>query len=59
MKNSTSNKIDGTLNEAKVKVKEGAGRVANKPDLEAEGTAEKIAGKVEKKVGEVKRVVGR
>ena len=59
MKSSIANKIEGTAHEAKGKIKEVAGRVANNPDLEAEGTGEKIAGKVERKAGDVKKVFGR
>jgi uncharacterized protein YjbJ (UPF0337 family) len=29
----------------------------NNPDLEDEGTAEKVAGKIQKKVGQVERVI--
>jgi uncharacterized protein YjbJ (UPF0337 family) len=39
-------------------VKEKTGQVTNDPDLEAEGNAEEVAGKVQKKVGQVKKVVG-
>jgi uncharacterized protein YjbJ (UPF0337 family) len=28
------------------------------PDLEADGTGEKVAGKVQKKIGELEKVVG-
>ena len=58
MKSSTENRIKGTGHEVKAKVKEAAGRANNNPDLEAEGTGEKVAGKAEKKVGEVKKVFG-
>jgi uncharacterized protein YjbJ (UPF0337 family) len=40
----------------KGKVKETVGQVTNNPDLEAEGKAEHRAGKVEKKVGQIKKV---
>jgi uncharacterized protein YjbJ (UPF0337 family) len=33
-----------------------AGELTDNPELEAEGTSEKIAGKVQKKIGEVKKV---
>lgn len=39
-------------------LKEKVGRATNNPDLEAEGQVEKIAGKVQKKIGEVKKVLG-
>jgi len=42
----------------KGKVKEVAGKVSDDPNLEAEGTGEKIAGKVQEKVGQVKKVLG-
>ena len=56
MKSSTTDKIEGTFDEAKGKVKEKVGQATNDPDLEAEGQAENLDGKVQKKVGEVKRV---
>jgi len=33
-----------------------SGQVAGNPDLEAEGAAEGLAGKVQKKVGEIEQV---
>jgi uncharacterized protein YjbJ (UPF0337 family) len=39
--------------------KEKIGRAINDPDLEAEGTGEKIAGKVQKKVGDIENVLER
>lgn len=59
MKSSMRDKTEGTLHTLKGKAKEVAGRVTDNPELEAEGTAEKIAGKVQEKVGEVKRVFGK
>jgi uncharacterized protein YjbJ (UPF0337 family) len=40
----------------KGKIKEMAGKVTDNPNLQAEGDAEKNAGKVEKKVGQIERV---
>jgi uncharacterized protein YjbJ (UPF0337 family) len=57
MKDSTKDKIEGTGHEAKGAVKAAVGSVLNKPDLEAEGNAEKAAGKIQKKVGDVEKVV--
>ena len=37
-------------------VKEAAGQVTNNPDLTNEGQAEELAGKVQKKVAQVKKV---
>ena len=59
MKNSTTDKVEGAIHEAKGKVKETVGQVANDPTLEAEGQDENLAGKVQKKVGEVKKVFGK
>ena len=38
-------------------VKEKAGQVTNNPDLKAEGKAENITGKVQKKVGQIEKVL--
>jgi uncharacterized protein YjbJ (UPF0337 family) len=40
----------------KGKAKQAAGQVTNNPDLEAEGQAEKLTGKIQKKVGQVEKV---
>ena len=56
MKDSTKDKIEGGLHEAKGKVKEKIGQVANRPELQDEGTDEKVAGKIQKKVGDVEKV---
>ena len=52
-------KVEGTIHEAKGKAKEVAGKITDNPKLKVKGTAEKIAGKVQKKVGEVKKVLGK
>ena len=44
---------------SKGKIKEVAGKLNDNPKLEAEGTDEKIAGKVQEKIGQVKKVVGK
>jgi uncharacterized protein YjbJ (UPF0337 family) len=41
------------------KVKEKVGRATNDPDLEGEGQGEEIAGKVQKKIGQVEKVFGK
>jgi uncharacterized protein YjbJ (UPF0337 family) len=43
----------------KGRVKEKVGRATNNPDLEAEGIVEKIAGKVQRKIGQVEKVLGK
>jgi len=59
MKSSIRDKAEGTFHEAKGKVKEVVGDITDNPKLEAEGKAEKIAGKVQGKIGQVKKFVGK
>jgi uncharacterized protein YjbJ (UPF0337 family) len=58
VKDSTKDKAEGTLNDAKGAVKEKVGHALNKPDLEAEGTAEKVGGKIQKKAGDIAKAAG-
>ncbi len=57
MNSSTKNEIKGKFHEVKGTIKEQLGQVTNNPDLENEGKAEHIAGKIEKKVGQIKKVL--
>lgn len=57
MKASTKDQITGRLHEVKGKVKERAGQLTNDPNLEAEGQAENLVGKVQRKVGQIKGVL--
>jgi uncharacterized protein YjbJ (UPF0337 family) len=59
MSDSLKNKVEGTAREAKGKIKETAGRATNNPELADRGTAEKVAGKMQRKVGEVEKVFGK
>jgi uncharacterized protein YjbJ (UPF0337 family) len=59
MKSSTKDRVKGRMEEAKGKVKEKAGRATGNPDLQDRGTGEKIGGKVQRKVGEIKKVFGK
>jgi uncharacterized protein YjbJ (UPF0337 family) len=54
MKSSTENKIEGGFHEEKGKIKEKMGELVKNSNLEAEGTVEKIAGKIQKKFGRLK-----
>ena len=56
MKPSTDDQIEGTLHEAKGAVKEKLGQVMREPDLETEGQAEKLTGRAQQKVGQIKKV---
>jgi uncharacterized protein YjbJ (UPF0337 family) len=57
MKPSTKNEIAGKVHEVKGKAKEKVGQMTNDPELEAEGIRENIAGKVQKKIGQVEKLV--
>jgi uncharacterized protein YjbJ (UPF0337 family) len=59
MKSSIRDKAEGTFHEVKGKVKEVSGKLSDNPGLEAEGTNEKIAGKVQQKISQVKKVLGK
>jgi uncharacterized protein YjbJ (UPF0337 family) len=56
MKESTKDQVAGKVHEVKGAVKEKIGHATNDPDLMDEGTGEKIAGKVQKKVGQVEKL---
>jgi uncharacterized protein YjbJ (UPF0337 family) len=47
----------GKAHEVEGTVKETAGKIVNSPDLKAEGHDERVAGKVQKKVGQVEKVI--
>ena len=49
----------GKVHGVKDKVKEKVGQLTNNPDLEAEGQDEKIGGKVQKKIGQVEKFLGK
>jgi len=53
---STHDKVEGQVHEVKGAIKEKFGEATNNPNLQDEGTAERISGVIEKKVGDVKKV---
>jgi len=55
---STHDRVEGKVHEVKGAIKEKIGQVTNDPNLQDRGTAEKIDGKIEKKVGDIKKVFG-
>jgi uncharacterized protein YjbJ (UPF0337 family) len=57
MKDSTKDKAEGLGHEVKGAVRETVGHALNKPDVEADGKAERVAGKVQQKVGDVEKVI--
>ena len=56
MRSSTHDKAKGTAREAVGKVKEETGKAIGNPNLQDRGTAEKVGGKVQRKVGDIKKV---
>jgi uncharacterized protein YjbJ (UPF0337 family) len=59
MKRSTKNKIAGKIHEVKGTIKQKAGQLANDPGLARKGIAEKIAGKVQNKIGKVEEKINK
>ncbi|MDD5542448.1 MAG: CsbD family protein [Acidobacteriia bacterium] len=57
MKPSTKNKAEGKFHEMKGKVKVKAGQLTHNPDLEAEGSVEKVAGKIQGIIGRVEKAI--
>jgi uncharacterized protein YjbJ (UPF0337 family) len=57
MKPSTKDQIQGKVHEVKGAVKSAAGKATHNPELEAEGQDENLAGKIQKKVGQVEKVL--
>jgi uncharacterized protein YjbJ (UPF0337 family) len=58
MKNSTKDKIEGTVHELNGALKEKAGDLARDPNLQDEGASERIGGKIQKKVGDLEKLIG-
>jgi uncharacterized protein YjbJ (UPF0337 family) len=59
MKQSIEDKAKGSFHQVKGAVKEKVGRAMNNPRMQAEGRGEKISGKVQKKIGQLEKVIGR
>jgi len=59
MKSSTRDEVESKVHKIKGEVKETAGQLLDNPKLEAEGTEEKIIGKVQEKTGQIKKVFGK
>jgi len=59
MKSSMTDKVQGAVNEATGKAKEVTGIITGNARLEAKGKAEKVGGKIQKKIGEVKQILGK
>ena len=58
MKPSTNDRAAGKLHEVKGAIRQKAGELTKNPNLEADGSAEKNAGKVQNVVGKFEKAVG-
>jgi uncharacterized protein YjbJ (UPF0337 family) len=58
MKPSTEDKTKGKLHEFKGAIKQKAGEITKNPNLEAQGRAEKNAGKIQNIAGKIEKAVG-
>lgn len=56
MKSSNQDKVEGTGKDIAGKVKEGIGKAVGNDRLRAEGNADQAEGKIQKKVGDIKKV---
>ena len=57
MKDSIKDKVEGAAHELKGAVKEKVGHATSDRRLEVKGKAEKIGGKIQKKVGDIEKVL--
>ncbi len=57
MKPSTTDQIEGAFHKLKGEAKAKAGQITSNPNLEAEGQGENLAGKIQKKVGQIEAVI--
>jgi uncharacterized protein YjbJ (UPF0337 family) len=57
MDNSIKDRIEGKAHDLKGTLKEKLGHATNNPNLEDEGQAEKVVGKIQKKVGDIEKVI--
>ena len=58
MKTSTQDKAEGIAKNIAGRVKEVTGKAVGNPCLQADGRAEKVEGQIQKKVGDIKKVLG-
>ncbi|ABW68120.1 CsbD family protein [Desulfosudis oleivorans Hxd3] len=57
MKSSNREKAEGKIHQVKGKFKEAAGIIAGNRDLEAVGKEEKKEGKIQEKLGQIKKLM--
>jgi uncharacterized protein YjbJ (UPF0337 family) len=59
VKPGSQDQLEGKFHDVKGIVKEVAGKLMNDPDVEADGETEEIAGKIQIKIRQVKKVLGK
>lgn len=59
MKSSTKDKVKGGVKQVTGAIKEKAGQASGNADLRDRGTAEKVGGTIQRKIGDVKKVFGK
>jgi uncharacterized protein YjbJ (UPF0337 family) len=57
MRKSTKDQVEGRIHELKGSLKQTAGQIANNPRLATQGRVEKLGGKVQKKLGQLEKVL--
>ena len=57
MKQSSKDRAKGKLHEVKDKIKAKVGRATKNPNLETEGEDEQVIGTVQKKIGQIEKVL--
>lgn len=58
MKSSTRDKAEGTAKNIAGSVKVVSGKVLGNPRLQVEGNADQVEGRTQKKIGDIKKVLG-
>jgi uncharacterized protein YjbJ (UPF0337 family) len=58
MKSSTKDQMAGKFHKLSGRFKEIAGELSDNPKLEAKGAYERIAGKVQERIGQVEKALG-
>lgn len=58
MKQSTKDQAAGKLQAVKGKLKEKAGQVTGNPELEDEGTTDRVVGKAREVIGKIEKAAG-
>lgn len=59
MKSSIANRVEGEVHEVKGTIKQKLGRLTNDRKTQAEGLTEKVAGKIQKRIGQTQKAVAK